>query len=319
MIFIKIGALTSRVFSPVMRQDVKCFGANDCYPLAFGFNSATMSLAILIVLAGNRFYTHRPITDSIFKKVCGCVLYSLKEKLFGNQKITKDNWLDYAEPKYEQQLIKDTKRMLRILKLFIPIPILWAVCLQQSSRWIFQATRMNGDIGIYDIKPDQMIALNPLVSIFSMPFFSTVFIPLLAKIKLGGLLGRITFGGYLMCLAFIVAIFIELKIQNDFVSMLWLIPQWTLASLSENFFFVALLNFSYTEGPENMKSVMTACVFTTVAIGNLIITFISGAKLFSSQVYEFIFFVAILFVAMTIFAMLAIKYRKSQKRENDQA
>lgn len=313
VVFTKVGALASRLFSPVMRQDIKCFGSNDCYPFAFGFTSITMFAAFLTVLAGIRFYTHQPITENIWKNVYGCVVFSLNEKFFKSTKVQRNHWLDYADTKYEAQLIEDTKKILKILKLFLPIPILWAVYMQQNSRWIFQATRMNGDIGIYQIKPDQMIALNPIFSIITMPFYSTVFYPLLTRIKLGGLLARICLGGYLLCFAFIAAIFVEIKIQEDFISMLWLAPQWLIVSMSENFFYVSLLNFAYTEGPENMKSVMTACVFTTVAIGNIIVTFISGAKLFASQVNEFIFFVVVLFIAMTLFSILAAKFRKSQE------
>jgi hypothetical protein len=62
-----------------------------------------------------------------------------------------------------------------------------------------------------------------------------------------------------------------------------------------------------------MKSIMTACVFTTIAIGNLMVTLISGAKIFSSQVYEFTFFLVILFIAVIFFSILAAKFRKSQR------
>lgn len=314
IMFIKAGALVSRIFSPVMRQDVKCFGADDCYPFAFGFTSVMMLLAFLTIFAGRTFYTHREVKDNVFKKICGCVIYSLKEKLLMRNKIKRDHWLDYADTQYEVELINDTKKIVKILKLFSPIPFYWAVYMQQSSRWIFQATRMNGDVGFYQLKPDQMIAFNPISCIFLMPFCNYVIYPLLSKIKLGGLLSRITIGGFICCSAFVIAIFIELKIQNSEhpISMLWLVPQFVVISLSENFFFVALLNFAYTEGPASMKSIMTACVFTTIAIGNIMVTLISGAKIFSSQVYEFTFFLIILFIAVIFFSILAVKFRKSQ-------
>jgi len=315
IMFIKAGALVSRIFSPVMRQDVKCFGADDCYPFAFGFTSIMMLLAFLTILAGKSFYTHRKVSENVFKRICGCVVYSLKEKLFKRNKIKRDHWLDYADTQYETELIDDTKKIVRILKLFSPIPFYWAVYMQQSSRWIFQATRMDGDLGFYQIKPDQMIAVNPISCIFLMPLCSYVIYPLLSKIKLGGLLSRITIGGFICCSAFVIAIFIELKIQHSEnpISMLWLVPQFVVISLSENFFFVTLLNFAYTEGPASMKSIMTACVFTTIAIGNIMVTLISGAKIFSSQVYEFTFFLGILFIAVIFFSILAVNFRKAQR------
>jgi solute carrier family 15 oligopeptide transporter 1 len=320
IMFVKGGALMSRIFSPVVRQDIKCFGANDCYPLAFGLTLVTMFLAFLITLAGKPFYVHRPVSENIFMKVCGCAFYSLKKKFKSNGNDEKKNhWLDYAEDTYEPQLIEDTKKVFKILKVFIPVPIFWSVYMQQSSRWIFQATRMDGDLGFYTIKPDQMIALNPISSITLIPVCNYVFYPLLSKINLGGLLARTTIGGFLCFTAFCIATVVESIIQENRISMLWLAPQWIIVALSENFFMVSVMNFAYTEGPANMKSVMTACVYTTIAIGNIFVTLISGAKIFSSQVYEFIFFLTILFFGMILFAILAFKFRKSQEIKQEDA
>lgn len=40
--------------------------------------------------------------------------------------------------------------------LYAPMPIFWALFDQTGSRWTFQADKMNGDIGFYTIKPDQI-------------------------------------------------------------------------------------------------------------------------------------------------------------------
>jgi dipeptide/tripeptide permease len=182
--------------------------------------------------------------------------------------------------------------------------------MQQGSRWIFQATRTDGDLGWYKIKPDQMIGLNPIFAIILMPFCNYLFFPLMEKFGLGSLLHRITVGGFLCCIAFVIAIFVELKIQSGFISIFWLFPQFAVLALSENFLFTSLLNFAYAEAPSSMKSVMTACVFVTIALGNLIIVISSGFKMFESQVYEFMFFVIILVIDLIGFIFLAIKFEK---------
>lgn len=43
----------------------------------------------------------------------------------------KEHWLDYASNKYDQVLIADTKSVLQILLLFIPLPVFWALYDQQ--------------------------------------------------------------------------------------------------------------------------------------------------------------------------------------------
>lgn len=78
---------------------------------------------------------------------------SMKSKSSQNQ---LKHWLDYAEPAYGKQMVNDIKSILKILLLFVPLPLFWALFDQQGSRWTFQATRMDGNIGFMQIKPDQM-------------------------------------------------------------------------------------------------------------------------------------------------------------------
>lgn len=48
-IVISLGTMVSQAFAPILRQDVECFGENDCYPLSFGV------AAIFIILAFGLF------------------------------------------------------------------------------------------------------------------------------------------------------------------------------------------------------------------------------------------------------------------------
>lgn len=47
---ISLGSLLSTTFTPVLRQDVHCFGSNDCFPLAFGVPAILMLISIGIIL-----------------------------------------------------------------------------------------------------------------------------------------------------------------------------------------------------------------------------------------------------------------------------
>ena len=44
-----------------------------------------------------------------------------------------DHWLDCAKNKYSPQLVEDTKQFLRLLVIFLPTPIYWALYGQQVS------------------------------------------------------------------------------------------------------------------------------------------------------------------------------------------
>lgn len=69
------------------------------------------------------------------------------------------------------------------------------------------------------------------------------------------------------------------------------------------------LQFSYTQAPESMRSVLQGCWLLTVAFGNLIVTIVVGAKFFNSQTYEFALFAGLMFLDMAIFMWLAIRYK----------
>jgi solute carrier family 15 (oligopeptide transporter), member 1 len=74
-------------------------------------------------------------------------------------------------------------------------------------------------------------------------------------------------------------------------------------------FSVTGLQFSYTQAPESMRSVLQGCWQLTVAVGNLIVTIIVGASFFSRQTFEFALFAGLMFVDMAVFMWLAIRYK----------
>ena len=122
-----------------------------------------------------------------------------------------------------------------VLFLYIPLPIFWALFDQQASRWTLQATRMNGQLGGFTIKPDQIQVINPLLVILMIPVFEYVIYPFFAKIKLFHrplqrmtigeflfdpnriLLTFILIGGLLAALSFIICAFIQLKIEQVYI------------------------------------------------------------------------------------------------------
>lgn len=102
------------------------------------------------------------------------------------------------------------------------------------------------------------------------------------------------------------------------LSMLWLIPQYVIMTLGEVMYSVTGLEFSYSQAPESMKSVLQACWQLTVAIGNLIVVIVATTKLFDSQAYEFFLFAGIMFVDMFLFMYLAWRYIPAEKFIEDE-
>ena len=152
---------------------------------------------------------------------------ALKKKISSSEK--PDHWLDLAKTKYTPQLVEDVKIALRVLVIFIPLPVFWALFDQQGSRWTFQATRMNGQVGSYIIKPDQMQLFNPAFILILIPLFDQIVYPLFAKINfLNKPLQRMVTGGVLTGCAYFISGFLELQLA---VSIVYQLPKFFKNSL----------------------------------------------------------------------------------------
>ena len=226
----------------------------------------------------------------------------------------KDHWLDYAQKSYGLDLVEDTKASLNVLVMLLPIPMFWTLHMQQGSRFVFQATRMDGDLGWYTIKPDQMIIFNSLFSILLVPVYERIFYPILAKVGVNTPLRKVSCGLFLAASAFVLAALTEFRINtHDKVHILFLVPQYAVLVMAEIMVYIPCMNFAYNEAPSNMKSVMVAFVYLTMAVGNLFMVFISGSRLFESQIHEFLFFACLMVIDTFVFIFLALNYTYAKR------
>ena len=212
---INSGALLSTFVTPILRQDVKCFGDDTCYSLAFGIPAFLMLLATVVLVMGKSMYVMKPPQGNVLTKVVGTVWTGLKGKFSGEA--NHEHWLDHAREKYGRYMVEDVKLLLRVLAMYLPLPVFWALFDQLGSRWTFQATRMNGAVGSYIIKPDQMQLANALFILVLIPVFDGIVYPLFNKI---GLLKRplqkMTIGGLLTASAFMISGFLELELEKTY-------------------------------------------------------------------------------------------------------
>ncbi|RXM99129.1 Dedicator of cytokinesis protein 9 [Acipenser ruthenus] len=72
-------------------------------------------------------------------------------------------------------------------------------------------------------------------------------------------------------------------IQPNTIHMAWQIPQYFLMTIGEVVFSVTGLEFSYSQAPSNMKSVLQAGWLLTVAVGNIIVLIVAGVSQLPDQ------------------------------------
>lgn len=132
----------------------------------------------------------------------------------------KPKFLDYAEAEYGKQLVHDIRALTDLIILYLPLPIFWALFDQQGSRWTFQATRMDGEFSSFTIKPDHLQVVNPFLILSFIPLFEYGLYPLLEKIHLNTALRKLTIGGMLASLAFLISALLQMKLETGLPQIL---------------------------------------------------------------------------------------------------
>ncbi|KAM8719790.1 hypothetical protein ACLKA7_005935 [Drosophila subpalustris] len=213
---INAGSLISTTVTPILREDVHCFGDINCYPLAFGVPAVLMVVSVIIFVLGRPLYKIKPPAGNMVVLVSSTIWTAITTKCKEKKTNPREHWLDYADKKYDRKMIDDVKVLMRVLFLYIPLPIFWALFDQQGSRWTFQATRMDGDMGSWDLKPDQLQVLNPLLILVFIPLYDVAFYPLLSLVGIRRPLQKLTLGGILAGIAFIISGIVELNLEKTY-------------------------------------------------------------------------------------------------------
>uniref|UniRef100_H2Y7Q1 Major facilitator superfamily (MFS) profile domain-containing protein n=1 Tax=Ciona savignyi TaxID=51511 RepID=H2Y7Q1_CIOSA len=228
---INAGSLISTFVTPIFRADVDCYPNetapefDQCFALAFGVPGALMVVALILFIAGTRWYTIYPPEGSIITKFCMCIYTACRNRWnTPKQERNKEHWLEYADS--PPKLIRDTKYVLRVLVLYIPLPFFWALFDQQGSRWTLQAIQTNGYLGSLLIKPDQVEVLNPLLIVTLIPLFEATLYPFLRYFNIPfPPLRRMTVGLILAGCSFIAAAILQIEIDVRWLCFFVLIPE----------------------------------------------------------------------------------------------
>jgi proton-dependent oligopeptide transporter, POT family len=237
----------------------------------------------------------------------------IKKKLISSDFPTRPHWLDYAEAECDAKLVAETKTVLKILKIFLILPLYAATYSQNSSRFVLQAARMDGDLGFYTIKPDQMVMSVTIFILLMVPVFDYVVYPVLSMFGIKKPLHKIACGFVTATISLTLAAVVEWKLEENSLSILWLLPQYFFIAISDVFVWVSTVNFAYTQAPERMKSVMSAFVYLANAGGSIIVIVVSSTNFMGSQMNEFLMFCGAMVVNIGIFLVLSRNHKGVKK------
>ncbi|KAF7215797.1 solute carrier family 15 member 1 [Nothobranchius furzeri] len=212
------GSLLSTIITPILRaQNCGIYSKQKCYSLAFGVPAALMVVALVVFIVGSGMYYKAKPEGNIMGDVCKCIGFAISNryKHRSKQYPSREHWMDWAEDKYDKLLIAQIKMVLKVLFLYIPLPMFWTLFDQKGSRWTLQATTMDGNFGAIVIQPDQMQTVNPILILTLVPIMDSVIYPLIKKCGLNFTpLKRMTVGMFLAALAFVCAAVVQIEIDK---------------------------------------------------------------------------------------------------------
>ncbi|KAI4883849.1 hypothetical protein NFI96_017537 [Prochilodus magdalenae] len=212
------GSLLSTLITPILRgQECGIYTKQMCYPLAFGVPAVLMVVSLVVFIAGSGMYVKAEPKGNIMMDVCYCIGFAIRNR-FRHRKPSypkREHWLDWANEKYDKLLIAQIKIVLKVLFLYIPLPMFWALFDQKASRWTFQATTMDGTFGTLVLQPDQMQTVNPILILTLVPVMDKIVYPLIKKCGFNFTpLKKMTVGLFLAAMAFVAAALVQIQIDK---------------------------------------------------------------------------------------------------------
>lgn len=316
---INIGSLMSTILTPILRT--------ISFALAFGVPAVLLLVATFVFWLGRNRFRRVPLGENVFRTVIHVIIASFRgwhrRRTSGasvaDEKAPSSFW-DYAKAEVNHDAVEDVKSAFRVMVIYLPLPLFWALFDQHSTRWVLQAEEMDRNIfGWFTLLPELVQVLDPAILIWLIWIFDRLLYPFLARLGFTlRPLKRMAIGMILTALSFVIAGIVQTHIANSpkkSVSVFLIIPQFFVLCCGEIMVSITGLEFSYTQAPASMKSILMSGWLSTVAVGNLIVSLVAQLK-FGDMAMEFFFFAALMafFTAVFLLIIQYYTYREDSKK-----
>ena len=284
-ISINVGAAISQLLTPWLL-------ANEDYgpTWAFGLPGVLMLIATIVFWMGRKQFAHVPPTkDGFFSQLASAT----------NRRI-----------------------ILRLVPLYIFITAFWMLFDQTSTRWVAQAQDMDNEFNLgftsFKLLPSQMQFINPTFILIFVPLLTVLVYPGLSRVFKLTPLRKIGVGLSLTGVSFLITGWAQTRIDaGETPHIAWQILAYAVLTLAEVLVSITSLEFSYTQAPKSLKSVIMGVYFLSVAFANLFVAEVNhyieaqeaaGAAVLPGASYYW-FFAAIVGVASLAFIVWSQFYK----------
>ncbi len=274
---INVGALASILFAePLLHR----FGPS----VAFGVPGVLMAIATLVFWTGRHKFVHIPPGGTAFLR-----------EVFSSEGL---------------------KALGKLFIIYAFIAMFWALFDQQGSAWVLQATRMDRRFGI-EWDPSQAQWLNPALVLLFIPLFNRVVYPAFDRFWPLTPLRKISMGLFLTVFAFLMPAWLEARLDaGESVNISWQLGGYILITAAEILVSITALEFSYTQAPKKMKSLVMGAFLMSVSIGNLFTAGVNyfiqnpdGTSKLDGPSY-YLFFAGAMAVTAILFVPVAVWYKE---------
>ncbi len=177
---------------------------------------------------------------------------------------------------FREMLDRDGLRAVRnLVPLYVLIAMFWCLFDQTQSAWVHQAKDMNlvvfgtGD-DAFRLRPSQLQAFNPILVMILIPLFSYGLYPLLGRWFEVTPLRKIGIGLFISGFSFALAGWIQTRIDvGQSPHIIWQFFAYVIITAAEVMVSITALEFSYTQAPKKMKSLIMSGLMLSIAAGNL--------------------------------------------------
>ena len=205
-----------------------------------------------------------------------------------------------------------------LIPLFIFTILFWCLFDQTHSKWVHQAQKMYLAGFDADSFPAQLQTANAIMVMAFIPLFNYVLYPAVGRFVEVTPLRKIGVGLFLTGMSFVIASLIQERIDaGGAPHFMWQVLAYAVITAGEVLVSITGLEFSYTQAPRKMKSMIMGVFFLSITAGNLLTSqvnkYIADQKLEGRAVLEgadyYWFFTGVMFVMAVGFVIWSQFYR----------
>ncbi len=208
-----------------------------------------------------------------------------REQFKKTNKYNVQGTLDFSKEVFSK---KGLKALFGLGVLYVFIAVFWCLFDQTGSSWVLQADNMNRWVDLrfgpfqmswlnFELLPSQIQALNPLLILSYIPLFNFVIYPLFQKFVDVTPLRKIGAGFFLTAISFAIIAQAESLIEaGQTPSIMWQFVAYAIITAGEVLISITALEFSYTQAPHAMKSIIMGVFLLSVSLGNTITAIVNS-------------------------------------------